>query len=290
MACRHPSSAYCFQKLAPQWETTWASSTTMERILGAIAGLHKTSLRNGLDRIILGEIRAICHSPLQIFCFAIVSLCLNEICKYLQLSLLKYNCHVCYSLLWMSIQTHFERSRPVHDVSPLLLIETHWLTCSSWSARRGEIIKVTIPFDLSISAWGPAAIVVFPDPVPTWMRTSLQSSWALIASSWNSWGECVHLNFSQIFLSSPSRSLSLNPVHPLPFVVPAKAFCFFWFLDLELRGRSGIRVEFKFCCEKKVGFPNPSRSWSSTAFLLDSKLYSHTSHYARPFHFSWTVH
>ena len=110
IARRIPSSMYCFQKPAPQWETTWASSTTIERILEAMAGLCKTSLMNGLERMISREIRTICHSPLQIFCISTVSFCFTAIGKYLQSLFLMYSPHECYSPPSPSIQTHFEKS------------------------------------------------------------------------------------------------------------------------------------------------------------------------------------
>ena len=78
--------------------TTCTASTTMQSILGTIARLRRTILMKGLDRIILGKINTICHSPLQIFCFK-VRLCFGVMYNYLLSSPLKCNHRVCYWLL-----------------------------------------------------------------------------------------------------------------------------------------------------------------------------------------------
>ena len=98
-------------------------------------------------------------------------------------------------------------------------------------------MNVTIPFVL-LCAWGPAAIVVLPEPVPACTKTSLRVSWAFIASIWNSRGVCAHLNFSCIISVKFESSSSFKPTQPLDDGPSLFGLAGLTALLWELRGRT----------------------------------------------------
>jgi len=64
-----PRQLYALRKLAPQCDTTCASSTTTDNRWVANSHFFKTLVRNLFDSNISGEMMTICHQPLQTCCW-----------------------------------------------------------------------------------------------------------------------------------------------------------------------------------------------------------------------------